>query len=106
MPSQAYETIKRAIRDRRQVIAEYGGYTREMCPHAIGTKGGREQALFYQFGGGSSSGPVVPGSTQNWRCMEVAGIANIRVRDGAWHTAPNHTRPQTCIDSVDLDVMM
>jgi hypothetical protein len=25
------------------------------------------------------------------------------VRTGVWHTAPNHSRPQSCVDQVDAE---
>ena len=87
------------------MIATYNGHRREMCPHVIGTKNGRRQALFYQFGGTSSSGGrIKPGSTQNWRCIPVDGLTNVEVREGEWHTASNHSVPQTCVDIIDLEV--
>ena len=52
----AYELIKQAIIEKKQVIATYRGLQREMSPHVLGHKGLRPQALFYQFGGESSSG--------------------------------------------------
>jgi hypothetical protein len=55
--SNTYNAIRNAIANKQQVVATYKGHVREMCPHVIGTKNGREQALFYQFGGTSSSGP-------------------------------------------------
>jgi len=106
MHSEAYEKVKRAIRERKQVVATCNGCRREMCPHAIGTKAGREKALFYQFGGESNSDPIVPASTENWRCMFVSDLGSIDVRGGDWHTAPNHSIPQTCVDFVDLDSTM
>ena len=47
MASETYELIKRAIQDKEQVVATYRGHRREMCPHILGVKGGRPQALFY-----------------------------------------------------------
>ena len=44
-----YEMIRQAILDKDIVIATYDGHAREMCPHVIGMKNGRPQALFYQF---------------------------------------------------------
>ena len=75
-----------------------------MCPHVIGRKNGREQALFYQFGGETSQGPVVPGSDGNWRCIPIDGLEDVTVREGEWETASNHSRPQTCVDEIDLEV--
>ena len=61
-----YNLIRQAIQNRQCVTCEYNGYLRKMTPHVIGTKNGKEQALFYQYGGESSSGlsfdPI-----KNWR---------------------------------------
>lgn len=100
-----YEIIKDAILNKKQIIATYQGYVRELCPHAIGTKNGREQALFYQFGGYSSQGRIVPGSPSNWRCLPIDGLSNISVRNGDWHTAGNHSIAQTCVDLIDVEVI-
>ncbi len=101
-----YELIEQAIREKLQVTATYKGYYREMCPHALGVKNGRQQALFYQFGGESSKGMVTPGSTDNWRCIAIQGLANITLRAGEWYTAANHSRAQTCIDQIDIEVQL
>ncbi len=101
----SYALVRQAILERKIIHAFYGGLHREMCPHAIGTRAGREQALFYQFGGRSSSGPILPrGSGQNWRCIEIAKLSNVQLVDGPWATAPNHSRPQTCITEIDAEV--
>ncbi len=101
--SRFYELIWEAINEKKQVIATYRGFRREMCPHVLGSKGGRPQALFYQFGGESSSG-LSSDPTQNWRCMYIDELAKVEVVSGEFHTAPNHTRPQTCVDSIDIEV--
>jgi hypothetical protein len=100
----AYAAIKQAIINKQQVVATYKGHVREMCPHVIGTKDGREQALFYQFGGTSSSGTIIAGSSANWRCIPISGLSGISVRDGTWHTASDHSQRQTCVDRVDVEV--
>jgi hypothetical protein len=96
-----YALLRQAILDRKQVTCFYDGRRRECCPHAIGTKHGKTRVLMFQFGGESNSG--LPAAGQ-WRCMDIAGMAQIAVRDGEWHTATSHLRPQTCIDHVDVDV--
>lgn len=103
MPNN-YELIEKAIKEKLQITAVYQGYYREMCPHALGTKEGREQALFYQFGGEGSKGPVTPGSTNNWRCIPIEGLTEIKVHSGEWHTAGNHSRAQTCVDDIHIEV--
>jgi hypothetical protein len=76
-----------------------------MCPHVIGTKGEREQALFYQFGGTSGSRPLGPsGSPANWRCIPIEGLQDASVRDGLWHTASDYSKRQSCVDRIDVAV--
>lgn len=101
-----YNLLRQAILNKQQVIATYNGYYREMCPHALGTKNGKEHCLFYQFGGQSSSGSIIPGAENNWRCIPVSGLTNVLVRVGEWHTAYNHSKRQTCIDHVDVEVKL
>ena len=96
-----YELIRRAIIERWQVSAVYKGKRREMCPHALGYKNGREQALFFQFGGESSSGLLDGGQ---WRCLLVAELDSIELREGEWHSRGGHSRPQSCVDVVDVEV--
>ncbi len=103
MPNN-YDVLRDAIVNKLQIVATYHGFAREMCPHALGMKNGRQQVLCYQFGGGSSSGVIVPGSPKNWRCMEVAALTAVVSRAGAWHSGDNHSRPQTCIDTIDVEV--
>lgn len=99
-----YAIIREAILSKQQIVANYHGYAREMCPHVLGTKGRREQVLFYQFAGHSRSGLSPDGSPNNWRCMFVDELSEVEARDGEWHSAPNHSRPQTCVDEIDVEV--
>jgi len=94
-----YELVKQAIQEKKQIHANYRGYTRQMCPHAIGGKHGVAHALFYQFGGQSSSGDL-----PQWRSMNVDELTNVSVVAGGWYTAYDHSRPQTCVDEVDVEV--
>ncbi|WP_205953608.1 hypothetical protein [Pseudoxanthomonas winnipegensis] len=90
---------------KQQILAVYHGHPREMCPHVIGYKNGREKALFYQFGGTSSSGrDARPGSPENWRCLFIDELSDVLAQDGPWHTADNHSSNQTCVDDVDVEV--
>ncbi|MFB9996161.1 hypothetical protein [Providencia rustigianii] len=102
--SSNYDLIAEAIKNKKQIIAMYKGHLREMCPHVLGSKNGREQALFYQFGGYSSSGVIIPGSSSNWRCIQIDGLSEVTLRDGEWHTAANHSQTQTCVDRIDIEV--
>ena len=102
-----YEIVRQAIIDQPQIIGVYDGHYRELCPHMIGTKNGREQALFFQFGGETSDGPILdPLSRQNWKCMQLSKFTEIQARPGPWHTADNHTKPSTCVDAIDIQVQI
>ncbi|MEM8696488.1 MAG: WYL domain-containing protein [Pseudomonadota bacterium] len=92
-----FETLRSAIENRQQVLCYYKDHDRELCPHTLGYKDGREKVLGFQFGGGSSKGLPDGGE---WRCMFVDDIQNLEVRDGDWHTSDNHSQPQTCVDDV------
>jgi hypothetical protein len=98
--ADVYELIRAATLARRQVVATYKGHRRELCPHVLGTKEGRRQALFFQFGGGSSSA-LPPGG--DWRCIPVDGLEDVVVRDGPWHTGVGHQHPETCVDTIDVE---
>lgn len=101
--SDNYSIIRDAIERKQHIIATYKGHQREMCPHTLGTKNGRPQALFYQFGGESSSGLDPDGSAKNWRCLPVDELRDVVAKAGEWHTAPNHTRKQSCVDDIDIE---
>ena len=101
-----YEIVEDAIVNHKIITATYRDRIRIMCPHVLGTKRGRQQALFYQFAGDSSSGLGPDGDPENWRCMFLDELSNVNSADakGEWHTAPNHSRPQTCVDQIAAEV--
>jgi DMSO/TMAO reductase YedYZ molybdopterin-dependent catalytic subunit len=99
MPSEIFELIRQAIIERKQIHAVCGGCLREMCPHALGWKNGREQALLYEFAGSEPDG-----SLKNWRCVQIDLMSKVVIVDGEWHTAANHSRRQTCVDTLELEV--
>ncbi len=97
-----YPLIREAILHERQVIADYKKLRRQLCPHAIGCKAGRPQALFYQFAGFSEHGLGEDGSHDNWRCLALADLTIIEIREGPWHTGTGHSRASTCLGHVDV----
>lgn len=100
-----YLLVRQAIIDRRSIEASYQGHRRVMSPHVLGRKNGREQALFYQFDGTSKSGLKPAGSPDNWRCIPVGLLTELKVLDsGVWATGPNHSKPQTCVSDIDVEV--
>ncbi|RDI10543.1 hypothetical protein [Comamonas sp. AG1104] len=103
MKESIYDIIRSAIKNKQQVTATYKEHVRELCPHVIGTKSGRERALFYQFGGTSSQGTITP-EQGAWRCLFIEELSNVSTRNGEWFTGANHSRPQSCVDNIDLEV--
>ena len=100
--ASVYDLIRTAILCKKQVIAVYDGYPREMCPHVLGLKKGVRHVLSYQFGGESSRG--LPPSGE-WKCMQVDALSQVALRDGQWFTGTRKTnKPQSCVDQVDVEV--
>jgi hypothetical protein len=103
--NEKFTIVKNAILGRKPVSAIYDGRIRLLCPHVLGeNKEGKYQALFYQFGGESSRGIEPDGSPANWRCLALEKLCSIAVIAGGWHTAPNHSRPQTCVRIIHCEV--
>lgn len=98
--------LKDAILSRKRIVATYAGLRREMCPHIIGAKGDKLHCLFYQYGGESSRGLGPPGSPDNWRCLPLAGLHDVEVREGEWFSASNYTTVQSCIDTIETMTVM
>lgn len=98
-----YSLIRLAIIERKQVRCFYRGLLRECCPHSIGRTNGIPRVLVYQFAGDSTKG-LPPGG--EWRCMDIPGMERISVRPGAWFTGMRHTKKQTCVKDVDIDITM
>ena len=105
MSSPLFELVWDCIVQKKQIVARYKGESRVLCPHVLGYKNGREQALFYQCGGSSGSGLGPVGSARNWRCIPLDGLDDAEARDGPWHTATNAgSRPQTCVEQIVIQV--
>jgi hypothetical protein len=99
-----YRIVRQAIETRRPISAVYEGHPRLFCPHRLGrNKEGDLRVLCYQFGGTSRSGLKPPGSPDNWRCIAVDKLSGVKLLKGAWQTAPNHSRPASCIADADVD---
>ena len=101
MPSQVFELFRTAIQNRQQVVCDYGGHHRLLCPHAVGWKDGQEKVISFQFAGGSSR--WMP-PTGEWRCFFLSKVSGAMVKNGPWHTGESHSRPNSCIDRTDTVV--
>src|SRR5215470_11474266 len=102
---QTHAQIRAAIVRRRPIAALYRGRQRLLCPHLLGwNRKRRLQVLCYQYGGDSETGLQPAAPSENWRCLAVENLSQVESLDGPWQTAENHSRPQTCIEDVELDV--
>ena len=59
--------------------------------------------LCYQYGGDSKSGLETAGSAANWRCTALEKFSRVRLLKDAWRTAPNHSRPASCVIDALID---
>jgi len=102
-----FDLLAQAIREKKQVLAVYDNFSREMCPHALGYKDGIAKCLFYQYAG-DSSGTIYPQTDwradKNWRCMDVDKLFQVTLRDGQWYSRSKHTARQSCVDNVVVEV--
>jgi uncharacterized protein YutE (UPF0331/DUF86 family) len=101
MTTETYRVFEQAMAERKQILCEYDGYRRELCPIILGHSRGEEKALAYQFAGDSRSG-LPPGG--EWKCLWLFKVTDVQLRGGAWHAGSGHSQKQTCVEVVDLDV--
>jgi hypothetical protein len=101
---EVYRIVRAAVESRRPISALYHNRHRLLCPHRLGgNKDGLPRVLCYQYGGESESGLKPVGSPDNWRCLAFDELRSVELLAGPWHTAPNHSRPASCIVDADVD---
>ncbi len=102
---EIYRLIWAAVSGRRAMAAVYHGRRRLLCPHRLGRNAeGELRVLCYQYGGESGSGLRSVGSPDNWRCLALEKLSRVELlNEDVWRTAPNHSRPQTCVRDADID---
>ena len=101
---EIYRLVWSAVASRRPIEASYQKRYRLFCPHRLGrNRDGELRVLCYQYGGESESGLEPAGSPANWRCVAVEKLSRVKLLDDAWRTAPNHSRPASCVVEADID---
>jgi hypothetical protein len=100
---EIHSLIRKAAVMKQPIVAVYESRERRLCPHILGLKEGRLRALCYQYGGGSSQGLQPHGSPENWRCIRLEKLSEVRLLTERWHTGPSHSRRQTCVDEIEVD---
>ena len=102
---EIYRLVWTAVANKQPIEASYQGRSRLFCPHRLGRNSeGRLRVLCYQYGGDSQSGLQPPGSPGNWRCIALEKLGRVKLLHDRWHTAPNHSRPTSCVIDADIDV--
>jgi hypothetical protein len=101
---EIYRLVWTAIASKRPISAIYKDRPRLFCPHRLGRNRAKQlRVLCYQYGGDSESGLAPIGSPENWRCVALEKLRKVELRDGFWKTAPNHSRPASCVIDADID---
>ena len=101
---EIYRLVWAAVENKRPIEALYQGRLRLFCPHRLGrNRQGQLRVLCYQYAGESLSGLQSAGSPANWRCVALEKLCKVKLTDDAWHTAPNHSRPASCVAEADID---
>ena len=72
-----------------------------VCPHVLGYGLGKLRLLAFQTGGESSQ-PLPAGG--QWRCFELDEIERPKLEEGKWRTGNSHTRPNSCVTEVHIDI--
>jgi len=99
-----YRLVWKAVASKQPIEAIYDGRLRLFCPHRLGRNRARElRVLCYQYGGESRTGLEATGSPANWRCTALEKFRRVKLLEGAWRTAPNHSRPASCVIDADID---
>src|SRR6201987_234442 len=93
-----YRLVWTAGASKRPREARYHGGPRLFCPQRLGrNREGQLRVLCYQYGGESKSGLQPAGSPANWRCVALEKLTEVRLLEDRWRTAPNHSRPTSCV---------
>ena len=101
---EIYRLVRAAVVSRRPIAASYHGRARLFCPHRLGrNREGELRVLCYQYGGESESGLQRARSAANWRCVVLEKLGAVQLLDDSWQTAPNHSRPASCVVEADVD---
>ena len=101
---EIYRLVWTAAARKQPISAIYKNRARLFCPHRLGRNRAKQlRVLCYQHGGESESGLAPMGSPENWRCIALEKLRKVELLDGSWKTAPNHSRPASCIVEADID---
>jgi hypothetical protein len=83
--------------------ARFTGTASAVLPAPIGSQSGRPPSCaLLSLRRGERERFRADGIATNWRCIVLDKLRAVEFVEGSWKTAPNHSRPATCI--VDTDI--
>lgn len=101
---EVHPLVYAAVIGKRPIAALYDGCRRLLGPHKLGwNRGGQLRVLCYQYGGGSISGLQPQNPSANGRCLALEKLGAVELLNDRWHSAPNYSQPQTCLERVEVD---
>ncbi len=101
---EIYRLVWTAIARKQPLSAVYKELPRLFCAHRPGRNRVQQlRVLCYQYGGESESGLSPIGSPEKWRCVAMEKLRKVELLDESWKTAPNHSRPASCVVEADID---
>lgn len=101
---EIYRLVWTAVANRQPIEANYQGRYRLFCPHRLGrNREGQLRVLCFQYGGESHSGLDPVDLPANWRCVALEKLSKVKLMADTWRTAPNHSRPASCVAEADID---
>jgi hypothetical protein len=104
LPSAAYRLLRKAVTEHFCLRCVYGGKLRRFCPYALGYDSHQAESVFVLQYGGESSQPLAS-KGNDWRCLKVMKIAELKRDDHAWVVEHSpHSRSNTCIAELDVEV--
>jgi len=105
--SEKINKIIKAMEERKSISAYYDRFSRKLSPYELGTKKGKYQCLFYQYGGESSSGIINGKSKGNWRCLELNKLTQIQILEEPLHKPEiiSHKKPSYCVDNIIKQIL-
>lgn len=95
-----YALLRRAVQQRQLIRRVFKGLERELCPYALGLKGGRAHFLAWQFGGRCWEPLPANGG---WRCIPIYQMTDIALSEGSWRGALAPAPQEICLDLVDVE---
>lgn len=94
-----YALLRRAVQQRQLIRCVFKGLERDLCPHALGLKGGRAHLLAWQFGGRCWEPLSADGG---WRCIPIYQMSELALIDGPWRVG-SPVPKDICLDLLDVE---